>query len=273
MEFEESGILSADTATTTAFFDAYVAPTALDDNSNIDMTVSSSLQPAWLEGMQPVSRPGNSAGDQGLVILIIALLMGLCMSFKTVCRLWGELHRRLFASDRFRTAEHTTAAEKRTLFLLLLMAIVFVTVPATAAMSLAFPDTFTASATNSVYVGLLFSLYILFQYAAYNVVGRTFASDESCTLWVQGFTSSTVFMGVFLALPALIILFYPVLSLPMVIASCAIYIIARIIFIFRGFRIFYTNYSSLVYFILYLCTLEIIPVFLLIHFARILCKS
>ncbi|MDE6240375.1 MAG: DUF4271 domain-containing protein, partial [Muribaculaceae bacterium] len=37
------------------------------------------------------------------------------------------------------------------------------------------------------------------------------------------------------------------------------YLLFRLVFISNGFSIFYRNIFSLVYFILYLCTLEIIP--------------
>ncbi|MBP3590263.1 MAG: DUF4271 domain-containing protein, partial [Muribaculaceae bacterium] len=38
-----------------------------------------------------------------------------------------------------------------------------------------------------------------------------------------------------------------------------IYVSARLIFIIKGFKIFYNGFISLIYFILYLCTLEIVP--------------
>ncbi|MDE6061420.1 MAG: DUF4271 domain-containing protein, partial [Duncaniella sp.] len=41
------------------------------------------------------------------------------------------------------------------------------------------------------------------------------------------------------------------------------YVLVRLIFIFKGFRLFYDNFGSLLYFILYLCTLEIVPPVLL----------
>jgi len=39
-----------------------------------------------------------------------------------------------------------------------------------------------------------------------------------------------------------------------------LYLVARLIFIIKGIRIFYSNLTSIVYFILYLCAVEIVPV-------------
>ncbi|MDE6169760.1 MAG: DUF4271 domain-containing protein, partial [Duncaniella sp.] len=41
------------------------------------------------------------------------------------------------------------------------------------------------------------------------------------------------------------------------------YFLTRILFICKGFRLFYDNFGSLLYFILYLCTLEIVPLVLI----------
>ncbi|MDE6853726.1 MAG: DUF4271 domain-containing protein, partial [Muribaculaceae bacterium] len=45
----------------------------------------------------------------------------------------------------------------------------------------------------------------------------------------------------------------------LLIISLSIASISRLLFIIKGLRIFYTGIGSLLYFILYLCTLEIIP--------------
>lgn len=44
------------------------------------------------------------------------------------------------------------------------------------------------------------------------------------------------------------------------VVAAAAYIAARVTFIAKGFRLFYDNFLSLLYFILYFCTLEIAPV-------------
>ncbi|MDE6460340.1 MAG: DUF4271 domain-containing protein [Paramuribaculum sp.] len=107
--------------------------------------------------------------------------------------------------------------------------------------------------------GICAGLYYLLQIVAYDVVGYTFTSNELKKQWVRGFNASQVLMGLVLWIPALIMLFDPAQCQRMFIVGLCLYIIARIIFIIKGFRIFYNNIFSLIYFILYLCSLEIIP--------------
>ncbi|MCH5320108.1 MAG: DUF4271 domain-containing protein, partial [Paramuribaculum sp.] len=54
--------------------------------------------------------------------------------------------------------------------------------------------------------------------------------------------------------------------------AMVLYVLARIMFIVKGFRIFYTNSASIVYFILYLCSLEIVPVTIFFYLAYLLCS-
>lgn len=47
----------------------------------------------------------------------------------------------------------------------------------------------------------------------------------------------------------------------MFVTAALIYLISRILFIYKGFKIFYRNILDLFYFIVYLCALEITPLF------------
>lgn len=107
---------------------------------------------------------------------------------------------------------------------------------------------------------LLAAGYYLFQLCAYAIVGYVFDPDPvRARQWVDGFCASQGLAGTALALPTLGLVFYPDAATAMLIIAASIYIAARLIFIGKGFRIFYTGFPSLVYFILYLCTLEIVP--------------
>lgn len=106
---------------------------------------------------------------------------------------------------------------------------------------------------------LMMGVYYLFQLCAYSIVGYAFASSDGRRMWVEGFCSSQAFAGILLVVPALLLLFVPSWKTPLLYIALAIYILARIVFIWKGIRIFFTGVRSLLYFILYLCTLEIIP--------------
>lgn len=104
--------------------------------------------------------------------------------------------------------------------------------------------------------------YYLWQILAYRFIGFVFADKGRTEQWMQGFYSSQGILGFLLLIPALLGLFYPASIKIVALISILLYAIARILFICKGFRIFYHNSFSLVYFILYLCSVEIIPLIL-----------
>lgn len=110
-------------------------------------------------------------------------------------------------------------------------------------------------------VGLL-----VFQTAGYLTTGYAFTSYRNTISWLKGFVASQAMLGIGLVIPAIWLLFNPGATETMITVGASLYLAMRLAFICKGFRIFYTNLFSLVYFILYLCTLEIVP---LIFFLRI----
>ena len=106
-------------------------------------------------------------------------------------------------------------------------------------------------------------VYYLWQLCAYRIVGYVFTDKLSARQWIKGFNASQALLGLLLIIPALIVLFNPGGAAAVASIGIACYLMARLIFIFKGFRLFYDNFGSLLYFILYLCTLEIVPVVLI----------
>lgn len=112
-------------------------------------------------------------------------------------------------------------------------------------------------------------LFYLWQLAAYRTVGYVFIDRISARQWLKGFNASQALLGALILIPALVVLFNPG-SAPLVGAIAATaYLVARMIFICKGFRLFYENFGSLIYFILYLCTLEIVPLLLIFRGIRL----
>lgn len=103
------------------------------------------------------------------------------------------------------------------------------------------------------------ALYIAAGYCGYEAVGYTFTSPEGRREWVRGFSASQALLGLALTVPAALCVFYPDTLRWTVAAGFFAWLFAKILFIVKGFRIFYDKISGLLYFILYLCTLEIIP--------------
>ena len=108
------------------------------------------------------------------------------------------------------------------------------------------------------YCGLALGFFVA-QWVVYKVIGYTFSDKVGSKLWLDGFKSTQSFLGLLL-LPVLVVLMlYPSHSKLLLSIAVILYLISRLIFIYKGFRIFYSNLSSILYFILYLCAVEIVP--------------
>lgn len=102
-------------------------------------------------------------------------------------------------------------------------------------------------------------LYYVWQLAAYRITGYVFTTKRRAVSWFKGFTSSQALLGMMLAPIAILLLFMPGHTPVLAGVAASLYLTARLFFIIKGFRIFYHNSLSLIYFILYLCSLEIVP--------------
>lgn len=209
-----------------------------------------------------------AGNDQSVVATIVVILLAVALSFNGVRRvmtsLWGKL---LSTRQRDAFRAETTSGEWRTLLLLLLQTTVLGGIILTSALAWAQPALFHADMPTTLIITALSSLWLLFQYSAYFTIGYAFAPGEAAHIWIEGFTASIVILGPTLLLPAIVVLFYPAFSLYAIATAASFYLIARVVFICKSFRIFYTNFASIVYFILYLCSLELVPIVILYHLA------
>ena len=114
----------------------------------------------------------------------------------------------------------------------------------------------------AIYCGIAVLFYVG-QWLVYKVLGYTFSDKQGTKLWIDGFKATQAFLGLLL-LPVLILLMlYPYHGKLLLSIAASLYLIARLVFIFKGFRIFYGNLSSILYFLLYLCAVEIVPLAIL----------
>ncbi|MBR5639868.1 MAG: DUF4271 domain-containing protein [Muribaculaceae bacterium] len=122
----------------------------------------------------------------------------------------------------------------------------------------------TVALQNSVFLHVLvltlaMAIFVSLQLLLYRLLGYTFATDSLTDMWVQGFLASQAVLGLLLFPVAVITLVFPSFIKQMVTMAIILYILGRIVFICKGFRIFFNNLSSSIYFILYLCAVEIVP--------------
>ena len=234
---------------------------------------SSSRQPDWRLGVEGAARPVAPASDSGIIAMLLGVIILLGLSMTHVRRVFRSLPQDLWSVRRRNNIfdEHT-ANETRVVALLLLG--LFVSEGILLFMWLGAITPATTTLTVFLTVAALAGLgaaYYLFQMGGCLVVGYVFTDKVNAGLLRKGLNASQSILGLSLMLPAMVSLFYPSLTSSMLIAAGILYLLSRICYILKGFRIFYNNSASLLYFILYLCTLEIIPLIFVCLLASEIC--
>lgn len=222
----------------------------------------------WLEGKTVADRNVSTQPDSWLLTLFVVLLALIALGARNFRHIFGSLDTELIGVRRRANAfESHTASESRTLLLLVL------TGCCCEAVLLGYyfrPSVLAAPLLLGALAGLMIVFY-LFQVIAYNILGFTFTDKVNTAQLIKGLNLSTGLTALILLVPTLLLIFYQNVTTQILIMAGLIYILGRIAFICKGFRIFYNGLSSLVYFILYLCALEIIPVILVSTAALRLC--
>lgn len=214
----------------------------------------------YLYGIPGEPRPLLPGYDSMVVCLLIGLFIFITVNFKHYSTFLKTLSQELLSVRRRANVfnEQTTVSETRILMSMILLVCFS---EASLLFSLAYTRGFTLlpiSLTIVSMLGVTVAYYAL-QVLAYYTVGYTFTDTQSASQWLRGFNASQAFLGIALVIPALVTLFYPGTSTMMFTVGAILYVAARIVFICKGFKIFYHNLFSLIYFILYLCALEIAP--------------
>lgn len=246
----------------------YQAPT-----SPSDQTLYTTRDPGWMNGVEGVSRPVAPGSDTGILAMVVMLLVLVGLNMRHVRRLFRTITQDLWSVRRRANAfDDHTAKETRTLVILLLQLCVFEGI----LLFLWLGD--TGPAIRDVFrpVGALAALamgFYLFELLACTTVGYAFTDRGSAAQWRRGLNASSVLLGILLTIPTLVSLFYPSVTGAMLWVAAGLYAVSRIIYIAKGFRIFYNNFPSLLYFILYLCTLEIIPLIAIYISAMEICNQ
>lgn len=238
-----------------------------------EMAATTGNHYSWQRGIEPVEITMSAGRDPAVISIVLLLIVLILCSFNRVGKMTGEMVRNLFdVRERENVFDETSATDTRMYILLLIE--LFVSESLLIYSYFSTPGQFESSFELNVTLGLLFCLmtgYYFFQAAAYSIVGYVFAGIEATTLWLKGFNASLGLLSMVILLPAMISLFYPEYSVMMMTIAAICFIISKICCIIKGIRIFYHNFFSLLYFILYLCAVEIIPLILVYAEAGILC--
>ena len=241
-----------------------VCPVQAAPSSPADSIYRVEIATDWLTGKGGVPRPVRPGYDSGVLTLVIVSFLIVAMGFRRGARLWkslvndlSDVRRRSNAFDE-RTMGETWVVGAMILQTCIYTGLLLYAMIGQMGMLSADAPVFAAVAAMT---GVSVALYV-FRLCAYWVTGYAFTDPVGRLQWIRGFNASQVFLGCMLVLPAFVSTFYPQASGAMLIVACIAYVLAETVFICKGFRIFYHRFESLLYFILYFCTLEIIPLIL-----------
>lgn len=219
------------------------------------------------EGIAPIGMPATYVNSTPLAALLMATLVLAALNSGSLLRALKAYRAELLSVRRRPNVfddEHRVPG-----YIAGVLALIFVVFGGVVLYNLhgvpAVP-TFTGAAAS---MGLL-GLYYIFQRCAYWLLGYTFTTPEGRRRWLGGFAATQAYTGLALVIPAMLLIFEPSWHSTLIIISLSIYFAARLLFIAKGFRIFYQNFWSLLYFILYLCTLEILPMLLIYYLSGLL---
>ena len=111
-------------------------------------------------------------------------------------------------------------------------------------------------------ISLLLIVFLIYKFLSYFTIGAIFFKKEMVIQWNDDFFSLISLNGIFLFLPALILFYVETIYL-FCIYFIVLYLILNLFFIFyKLYTLFFHKKQYLLYFILYLCAQEMIPLYL-----------
>lgn len=229
-------------------------------------------------GAAPTPVPPSPLRSPVVMGLMMLVAMAVVLSYRTGYKYLENFVRNMFSTRRRENLfDDHTVNETKILTALIGLSCVMQGFALMVGVSLAVPSLASGilrSPALSLGLGAAVVLvYYLLQLIVYHVLGYVFTDSISTRLWIDGFKATQSLLGLLL-LPVIgVMLLKPELSTPMLLVAAGLYICARLVFICKGFRIFYGNLSSIVYFILYLCSLEIVPLVMLGAGTIYLCRN
>ena len=130
-----------------------------------------------------------------------------------------------------------------------------------------------AGATGMV-IGIVAAIgYTIFMSAIYWCVGWVFSDSTHASMWVKGFIASQGLMSLPFLVIAVVAICYPSVEQGVIFVAAFIFIMVKLVFIWKGYKIFFNQFSSWMLFLCYLCSLEIVPLVLTLRLAFLLAEK
>ena len=120
------------------------------------------------------------------------------------------------------------------------------------------PDMHISGHNVSVCIGF-FAIYAAVIPLCYLATGKIFLDNIHTSLWLRGHFSTQAFLGILMFVPSVLLLFRSGNGLFAESLCVILFLTAKIIFLYKGLRIFFSQNIPWLIFLCYLCAVEIIP--------------
>ena len=232
------------------------------------MVIEEPYEPAYESYLRPQGRYGESWVLAGLFLLFFIIALRFKNSKKYAVGLFNNLIETRTRQNVF----DETVRETSLLVMLNIMWCVCVGIIGYSCLSNLFGDKITGVPS---YLGMLWGMvfaagYTMLMALCYLGVGTVFSDKAHARLWLKGFTASQAITTPLLFFTALWAMCLPQYEMSVGISALIIFILSKIVFIWKGFRIFFNQISSWVLFLCYLCSLEIVPLVLMFRLTKFL---
>lgn len=216
------------------------------------------------QGKETSSYHMSPLNDTGCMILLLLSIFLITISYKTGYKyIENFLHNMFSVRKRENLFDDHTVSETGIMSTLIFNTSVMEGLLMYYAIGYFFPQLLLGMTSRIFLFVAIFTvcaaLFFLLQMAFFYVLGFVFSNKLETKIWLNGFKASQSLLGLLLFPIVIVLLVYPSTIEVTLSIAIALYICARLVFIYKGFRIFFNKLSSSVYFISYLCAIEIVP--------------
>lgn len=219
-----------------------------------------------LSAVAPVDLPDSMGNNPIISAIVIISFVIITLSYRS-----SNIYFRSMISDIFHVKERTTFMPGNNAGLvrmrLIMMLNTFILDSFSIYLIFNYVTDITLSGINLMYLlgifGALSLAFYLLQYGIYSLLGYLFNGKNKIHMLNTTYSSLTSVRGLMLILPVLVAIYYTYSSYYFILMFVFVYFITRLIFIYKGVKIFFGGFDSLLYLILYLCTLEIAPLLII----------
>ena len=214
--------------------------------------------------------PANDATVSAMVWggIIIALV-----AFPTVVRLWHKFLTSLTRHEdkQLPAAERTLNDRLSQVAALLLCSLLWGVLLYCVAFLMRGGDLALSPGPGVALTAAAAALAMLIQFIGYRIVGYAFSTQANAQAWTRSLAATLSMLAYWMLIPALGALLFPARAYTVLWAGAGLYLLFRILLWIKCFRIFYDSPFSILYFFLYLCTLETVPLLIPVGIALFIC--